>query len=125
VTQRGNRRQATFFDDADYAAYLALLVDQAWDYPWSSAAARVLGREDPLLALAPLDGMVDDWREFLAIDPPDADLAQFRMHAATGRPLGSEAFVRDLEGMTGRCLAPRKRGPKAKTRTGNADLSDI
>jgi hypothetical protein len=51
------------------------LVEQAWDYPWSSAAARVLGREDPLLDLAPLDGMVDDWREFLAVDPPDADIA--------------------------------------------------
>lgn len=28
VTQRGNRRQTTFFNDADYAAYLDLLAEQ-------------------------------------------------------------------------------------------------
>ena len=27
VTQRGNRRQRTFFDDADYAYYLELLAE--------------------------------------------------------------------------------------------------
>jgi len=27
VTQRGNRRQKTFFGDADYAAYLELMAD--------------------------------------------------------------------------------------------------
>ena len=27
VTQRGNRRQATFFNDADYAAYLELMAE--------------------------------------------------------------------------------------------------
>ena len=27
VTQRGNRRQPTFFDDEDYAAYLELMAD--------------------------------------------------------------------------------------------------
>jgi len=28
ITQRGSRRQQTFFDDADYAAYVALLAEQ-------------------------------------------------------------------------------------------------
>jgi putative transposase len=27
VTQRGNRRQQTFFNDGDYAAYLQLMVE--------------------------------------------------------------------------------------------------
>jgi hypothetical protein len=27
VTQRGNRRQQTFFNDGDYAAYLELMVE--------------------------------------------------------------------------------------------------
>jgi putative transposase len=27
VTQRGNRRQPTFFNDGDYAAYLELMAD--------------------------------------------------------------------------------------------------
>ena len=39
VTQRGNGRQRTFFEDADYALYLDLLADaagraqaQVWSY---------------------------------------------------------------------------------------------
>jgi len=29
VTQRGNRREPTFFEDGDYALYLDLLVDSS------------------------------------------------------------------------------------------------
>jgi hypothetical protein len=38
VTQRGNRRQETFFNEADYAAYLALLKE--WCDPPSQAASQ-------------------------------------------------------------------------------------
>ena len=30
ITQRGNRRQATFFNEADYAAYLELMSEWCW-----------------------------------------------------------------------------------------------
>jgi putative transposase len=36
VTQRGNRRQTTFFTDEDYAAYLALVAE--WCGRWGVAA---------------------------------------------------------------------------------------
>jgi hypothetical protein len=39
---------------------------------------------------------------------------------ATGHPLGSEAFLRDLEAATGRALTPQKCGPKLKD-AGNAE----
>ena len=38
VTQRGNRRERTFFEDGDYALYLDLLADgaeRAWVAIWS------------------------------------------------------------------------------------------
>jgi len=44
----------------------------------------MLGREDPLLTLEPLQHMIEDWR----------------------------AFLRQLEKRTGMILLPRKRGPK-------------
>ena len=60
ITQRGNRRQQTFFTD-------------------------------------------------------DAQLgAKLRRHESTGRPLGDEKCVAQLEAMVGRSLRPRKRGPKPK-----------
>ena len=30
VTQRGNRRQQTFFNDGDYVAYLELMAEYLW-----------------------------------------------------------------------------------------------
>ena len=62
--------------------------------------------------------LVPDWRAFLSTDPTEETLAQFRAHARTGRPLGSETFLRDLETQTGQTLLPRKRGPKPKREKG-------
>ena len=42
VTQRGNRRQATFFNDADYAAYLELMAE--WCVRLREAALQLLRR---------------------------------------------------------------------------------
>lgn len=89
------------------------LVVNPWEYRWSSATARVPGREDPLLTLEPLQAMVDDWAAFLAVELPDDDLARFRRHARTDRPLGSPAFLQRLEAEIGQVLLPQKRGPKA------------
>ena len=47
ITQRGNRRQATFFG--------------TWESPWSSAAAHVAGEDDALVTVAPLRAMVGAW----------------------------------------------------------------
>ena len=208
VTQRGNRRQTTFFSDADYAAYLEILAEalprarvaleayclmpnhvhlvlspktaeglakamsethqrytqrvnlrEGWrgylwqgrfasfplddthliaavrytelnpvrarlaarpeDWPWSSARAH-LGLDaaeqkkaaDHLLT-SDLPDMIGNWRLFLdgGIAPELAD--QIRRHERTGRPIGCEGFLKDLEQRLGRRL--RKRKPGAKT----------
>ena len=56
------------------------------------------------------------WREALEQGVENADLLE-RIRAATrtGRPVGSEDFVRGLEAGTRRILRPQKRGPKVET----------
>jgi putative transposase len=91
----------------------AKLAARAEDYPWSSARAHLLGRDDGLVKTAPLRALAGDWSTFLDTGPDPADADQFRRHAATGRPLGADAFVDDLERLLGRILRPRKPGPRS------------
>src|SRR5258705_3384069 len=89
----------------------ANLAARAEDYPWSSARAHLLGRDDGLVKVAPLLARVPDWAAFLraGMDPAVAD--EFRKHQSTGRPLGSDDFIGQLEDLLGRILRPRKPGP--------------
>ena len=92
----------------------ARLVAEARDWPWSSACAHLTGDDDGLVQVAPLLEMVGDWRALLEDAPPDAEMAAIRRHERTGRPLGDDAFVTDLEARLGRALRPRKPGPKPR-----------
>jgi len=89
------------------------LVAQAWDWPWSSAAAHVAGRCDRLVkAGGPFGAEVADWRAFLVTEDDEDMLRRLRRHGRTGRPLGSPSFVTDLEQCLSRPLSPRRPGPK-------------
>lgn len=201
VTQRGNRRQQVFFNDGDYAAYLALLADgcraagvavwayclmpnhvhlilvpsdsgglraalgeahrrytrrvnlregwrgylwqgrfasapmdethllaaaryvelnpvrarlavKAHDWRWSSARAHLAGRDDGVVAVAPLLALAPDWKAFLAAGLGEAEAEAIRAGERTGRPLGGARFTARLERRLGRTLARRKPGPK-------------
>ena len=79
TTQRGNRRQATFFG--------------TWEYPWSSAAAHVAGEDDARVTVAPLRAMVGAWMDVLATGTAEDDVTAFRRHERSGRPLGREESV--------------------------------
>jgi putative transposase len=88
------------------------IVSVAEHYEWSSAGAHVRRESHPLLASSPLDKAIPDWSAFLGQkDDPD-DAKRFAQHEHTGRPLGSEDFVKRLEVLTGRVLAPRRKGRK-------------
>lgn len=92
----------------------ARLVQDPAKYCWSSAAAHIAGRDDDLVTVAPLLGMIEDWRTFLDQETlvPEAEL--FRLHERTGRPLASDEFIGHLEKMIARRLRRRKPGPKSK-----------
>jgi putative transposase len=92
----------------------AKMVEQAWDYPYSSARYRVgiVEEEKVLSKYAPLDAITDG-KEFLARTPEETGM--IREKTRTGRPCGDAAFYRQVEEKTSLDLAPKKAGrPKKK-----------
>jgi len=93
----------------------ARLVDRAEDWRWSSVRAHLAGRDDALVKVAPALDRYGDFVTFLGAATDDADAWRaLRRSETSGRPLGSAAWLQDLEARTGRTLAPRKRGPKPR-----------
>jgi len=90
----------------------ARLVKQPADYPWSSAAAHLAGRDDVLIKASVLGDEVPDWAAFLDGGLADDEAETLRQHERTGRPLGPEGFVTRLEGALGRVLKKNKPGPR-------------
>ena len=89
------------------------MVERAQDYPWSSAAAHCGPRSDPLLASFDINPLlIPDWSEWLAAGQPVAEIETIRRNTRTGRPSGSEEFIKGLEAGLGRRLRPAKRGRK-------------
>ncbi|HEX6014653.1 MAG TPA: hypothetical protein VFY87_23250 [Geminicoccaceae bacterium] len=72
--------------------------------------AHLAGRDDGLVAVAPLRDAVGDRAAFLAVPPRDGELETLRRHERTGRPLGGAGFVAELERTLGRRLRPGKPG---------------
>jgi putative transposase len=93
----------------------ARLAARPQDWPWSSARAHVEGLDDGLTTLAPLQNRIPDFAAFLAVEAIPGALDALDRAASVGRPLGDEAWLRDLEARTGRSLAPAKRGPKPRS----------
>ena len=93
----------------------ARLVDLAEVWPWSSVRAHLAGKDDDLVKVAPALERYGDFGAFLGAAADGAGAWQaLRRSETSGRPLGSAAWLEQLETRTGRTLAPRKRGPKPK-----------
>jgi putative transposase len=82
------------------------------DYPWSSAAAHLAGKDDGLVKVRGLLDLVPRWSQHLSADPEDEVVRQLRRSESTGRPAGSERFVKRLERIVGRVLRRQKPGPR-------------
>ncbi len=100
------------------ARYVALnpvrarLTERAHDWPWSSVRAHRAGEDDELVEVAPLlerHGPID---AFLGGTEDEQATRALRMAETTGRPVGSRSWVEEMERLSGRALAPRKRGRK-------------
>lgn len=86
------------------------IVSHTRDYRWSSARFH-LGIEatDMLVMDRTLLGLVSDWENFL-LDEDDKLSERLRLASRTGRPLGNEDFVEEIEQLTGRDPRPRRPG---------------
>jgi putative transposase len=90
------------------------LAARAWDWPHSSVRAHVAGRDDGLVSVRPLLDRAPRFVDLLErVADPDA-FGPLRRSELIGRPLGSAAFVAEIEKRLGRSLAPGKRGRKPR-----------
>lgn len=96
----------------------ACLAPSAADWPWSSARAHLAGRDDGVVAVAPLLQRESDWAGFLAAGLAPEAHAAIRAAERTGRPLGGADFTARLERTLGRVLAPQKPGRKPRVADG-------
>ena len=89
----------------------ARICQTAEEWPWSSVHAHMRKEDDLLVRVEPMLERVDDWKAYLGEGIPESVLKLIRHHGRTGRPVGSEDFIRTLERKTGRSLRKRKPGP--------------
>ena len=91
------------------------LVKKPEAWRWSSAAAHAKRKDDILVRTKPLLAMIKSpWKKFLSADVQESDMALFRKHERTGRPMGDDAFIARLERLLDRKFKPKKPGPKVK-----------
>ncbi len=91
----------------------ARLVKNAQDWEWSSVRAHLKGKDDGLVEVDPVLKRYGDFRKFLGKEGmPDSAYRALRQSETTGRPLGSDDWLDELEQQTGRVLKAQKRGPK-------------
>jgi putative transposase len=91
------------------------MVRRAQDWPWSSTRALIAGQSTRFVDVQPALGRVGDFAAFLSEDFHEAlTYAALRKAESTGRPIGSDAWLANMEALTGRSLAPKKRGPQPR-----------
>ncbi len=81
------------------------------EYPWSSARAHLSAQDDKLVKVDRLLSIVGNWRDLLSLSSEE-EMTTMRKHERSGRPLGEEAFVDEIETLLTRVLRPQKPGPK-------------
>jgi putative transposase len=127
------RYGAVAMDEAHLVAaarYVALnpvrakLVASAEQWAWSSVRAHLAGKDDELVEVAPLLHRLGDFSAFLGTPEDQRATQALRMAETTGRPVGSESWIGEIEARSGRSLAPRKRGPKPKS-TSEGEVSCV
>jgi putative transposase len=90
----------------------ARLVARAEDGKWSSVRAHLEGRDDGLVAVAPVLDRVKDFAAFIADQTNDFGFAAIRAAELTGRPIGTADFIAGLERILRRRIARRAPGRK-------------
>jgi putative transposase len=93
------------------------LVRKPEQYRWSSCKAHIEGNGDDVLT----HGWLDEsnrkaYKDFLTQEDPKTEQA-IRRATSTGRPIGSEGFIRKLEKRLSRSLIPKKAGRPRKAKS--------
>lgn len=88
------------------------LCDRPEMWKWSSVHAHLSGRDDNLVTVDPMLRRIDDWSSYLDAGALTPQIDDIRKHTSSGRPIGDENFLTDLENITGRRLRKARPGRK-------------
>jgi putative transposase len=85
------------------------------DWPWSSVAAHLRGRDDGCVDVSKVLEVAPHFADLLEPSSgDDAPAASFESLGGAARPLGDGAFLARAETLLGRSLAPRRPGRKPR-----------
>ncbi len=90
----------------------AKLKKKAEDYEYSSAHSHIHKTQNEILDHFYLLDEITEWQKYLNSDEPKEVTEAMKNSEATGRPLGSEKFLKDMEILSGRTLIKKKPGPQ-------------
>ena len=93
----------------------ARLVDRAEAWPFSSARQHLGICQDDLVDGGALHSRIADWDSLLGGGDEEDELAAVRQHSATGRPMGDDRYVSEIEELLGRKVQPKPAGRPRKT----------
>ncbi len=97
------------------------MVKKAELYPWSSAPAHIFGNHDDLLSPNGFGMRKRAWKAYLREREEEAEIEDIRARTITGRPLGGDEFINQLEISLERDLRHKKTGrKKQKGNSGNS-----
>jgi putative transposase len=119
----GPRRLVTALAYVDLNPVRAGLAGEPLQYPWSSAAGHVTGRDSAGLvdewAWSELE-LQADWQQRLESKLGDETAAELRQATYAGLPFGDAGFVAQLERSHARRLRPAPPGPTPKSHSASA-----
>ena len=93
----------------------AKIVEKAEDYSCSSAKAHIHGVKDKILGEALFEGgQMEDYIELMKASIKEEDINNIRNHTRSGRPIGSESFIKKMERKLDRIFKLRSRGRPKK-----------
>ena len=92
----------------------ANIVKNPENYKWSSCKAHLNGKDNMLVKVKPLLTRIPSWKNFLQEPISELEAGKMQKHERTGRPIGNDLFIDQLEYETGLCLRKKKPGPKVQ-----------
>jgi len=92
----------------------AKLVNDPGDYRCSSCNAHLNGKDNMLVKVKPILTRIPSWKNFLQEPISELEAGKMQKHERTGRPIGNDLFIDQLEYETGLCLKKKKPGPKVQ-----------
>jgi len=92
----------------------AKLVRKPWEWIWSSALAHINNKQEGIVKLADLFQIInmspERWKEDISLEDNLDTIENIRKYSVSGRVLGTEVFIKNIEALLDRELVALPRG---------------